>query len=430
MRSSLRVELESTGEQRRLSDGSMKIGRGRSNDWMLPMQTVSGEHCSFSAVPDGFVVTDLESTNGTRLNGRPLKPHEPTPLSTGDVVEIGPYRLVVSLEGPAQDIKAPSANSFAYEAPPPTVRVRSPEPGDLDAGDTPRSLDDWMKSFNPGSLSSSREEFELPPPDLAGGRHPTAADGDPFVAQSRPQDEALPLVSRFPSRREKRRNEGGADDVRDAVSDPRREDPESVLAAFLEGAGIGRQTLQIADERAFMLEAGKAFARMADGLRELLSIRALIKNEARLERTQVGASGNNPLKFSANRQEAVQVLLHERGQGYLPPLAAIASTLEDLKVHELALLEGLQSAIRELLRAFDPVVLEQKLAESATLALLVHGGRRAKLWELYSERYAEIAKAARSRFLGNLDEAFRAAYSFKSADLKSSTAARRRESDT
>ncbi len=429
MRSTLRLELESTGEQRRLSDGSMEIGRGHSNDWVLRMQTVSTRHCSFSAVPDGFVVTDLKSTNGTRLNSRPLKPHEPTPLSTGDVVEIGPYRLVVSVEAPGQDISAPSTNSFGYEAPPPTVRVRASEPGDLDAGDTPRSLDDWMKSFNPGDHSSPREEFKLPPADLFGTRHPGAADGDPFVAQSRPQDEALPLASRFPSRREKRRSEGGAEE-RDSVSDTRREEPEAVLAAFLEGAGIGKETLQIADERAFMLEAGKAFARMADGLRELLGIRALIKNEARLERTQVGASGNNPLKFSANGQEAVQVLLHERGQGYLPPLAAITSTLEDLKVHELALLEGLQSAIRELLHAFDPVVLEQKLAESGTLALLVHGGRRTKLWELYSERYAEIAKAAKSRFLGNLDEAFRAAYTFKSADLKSSTAARRRESNT
>jgi type VI secretion system FHA domain protein len=429
MRSTLRLELESTGEQRRLSEGSMEIGRGHSNDWVLRMQTVSTRHCSFSAVPDGFVVTDLKSTNGTRLNGRPLKPHAPTALRTGDVVEIGPYRLVVSVEGPAEDICASSTNAFAYKAPPPTVRVRAPELGDLDAGDTPRSLDDWMKSFHPSDHSSSSEEFQLPPADFFSTRHPAAADGDPFVAQSRPQDEALPLASRFPSRREKRPSEGGAEE-RDSVSDTRREEPEGVLVAFLEGAGIGRETLQIADQRAFMLETGKAFARMADGLRELLSIRALIKNEARLERTQVGAAGNNPLKFCANRQEAVQVLLHERGQGYLPPIAAIASTLEDLKVHELALLEGLQSAIRELLRAFDPVVLEQKLAESGTLALLVHGGRRAKLWELYSERYAEIAKAARSRFLGNLDEAFRAAYTFKSADLKSSTAARRRESDT
>jgi type VI secretion system FHA domain protein len=429
MKSTLRLELESTGEQRRLSEGSMEIGRGHSNDWVLRMQTVSTRHCSFSAVPDGFVVTDLKSTNGTRLNSRPLKPHAPTPLSTGDVVEIGPYRLVVSLEGSGQETGAPSTHSFACETPPPTVRVRAPEPGDLDAGDTPRSLDDWMKSFTPGDHSSSSEEFQLPPADFFGSRRPTAADGDPFVPQSRPQDEALPLASRFPSRREKRRSEGGAEE-RDSVADTRREEPEGVLVAFLEGAGVGRQTLQIADERAFMLAAGRAFARMADGLRELLSIRALIKNEARLERTQVGASGNNPLKFSANRQEAVQVLLQERGQGYLPPIAAIAATLEDLKVHELALLEGLQSAIRELLRAFDPVVLEQKMAESGTVALLVHGGRRAKLWELYSERYAEIAKAARSRFLGNLDEAFRAAYTFKSADLKSSTAARQRESDT
>lgn len=48
---------------------------------------VSGRHAQISRTPSGgWQVTDLGSTNGTRLNGRPLAPNIATPFWVGDVI--------------------------------------------------------------------------------------------------------------------------------------------------------------------------------------------------------------------------------------------------------------------------------------------------------------------------------------------------------
>ena len=88
-----------------------------------------------------------------------------------------------------------------------------------------------------------------------------------------------------------------------------------------------------------------------------------------------------------------------------------------MKGHELAVLEGIQSAVEELLELFDPAKLESKPDEAGILTTVIQGGRRARLWELYQERYDEIAKSARLHFMGRLDDAFHAAYARKSAEM-------------
>lgn len=48
---------------------------------------VSGRHAQISRTPSGgWQVTDLGSTNGTRLNGHPLPPNSPTPFWVGDTI--------------------------------------------------------------------------------------------------------------------------------------------------------------------------------------------------------------------------------------------------------------------------------------------------------------------------------------------------------
>jgi hypothetical protein len=78
-----------------------------------------------------------------------------------------------------------------------------------------------------------------------------------------------------------------------------------------------------------------------------------------------------------------------------------------------------QAALDALLADFDPAALEQKLGDEGRLTVLLAGGRRAKLWELFVERYAALADQARRRFLGDLDQAFREAYRAKLGQIGS-----------
>ena len=74
-----------------------RIGRDTDNDIVLDFPTVSRHHLSISTDPqqramDGsasMAVTDLGSTNGTLLNGLPMRANEPQPILPGDVLRIG-----------------------------------------------------------------------------------------------------------------------------------------------------------------------------------------------------------------------------------------------------------------------------------------------------------------------------------------------------
>lgn len=57
-------------------------------------QNVSRRHAEFRSTGDGFVVTDLGSTNGTRVNGIPVREQQ---LASGDEVTVGSTTLVFEL---------------------------------------------------------------------------------------------------------------------------------------------------------------------------------------------------------------------------------------------------------------------------------------------------------------------------------------------
>ena len=117
---------------------------------------------------------------------------------------------------------------------------------------------------------------------------------------------------------------------------------------------------------------------MAQGLAQLLATRAMIKREIGVTTTLIGGIDNNPLKHSADEHEAVLSLIRHRGPGYLEPKRAIRDALEDIKAHELAILDGVQSALSTLIKRFDPAALEKEIAEHSLLSRLAAGGRKAK----------------------------------------------------
>jgi len=56
---------------------------------------VSRRHAAIHREEDSYYITDLNSTNGTRINGRRLLPNTPCRLSSGDVVRLGRLNLLV-----------------------------------------------------------------------------------------------------------------------------------------------------------------------------------------------------------------------------------------------------------------------------------------------------------------------------------------------
>ena len=90
----LRTVDDATPEKtfRLLPGGIKTIGRATGADFILDAPLVSRVHCRLTAKPDGTLeVHDLESTNGTFINGARV---ETGRLSPGDRLGVGRVELV------------------------------------------------------------------------------------------------------------------------------------------------------------------------------------------------------------------------------------------------------------------------------------------------------------------------------------------------
>lgn len=76
------------GREYPLSKPVVTVGRRADQDIVLPDPTVSRTHLWLVRTEGGVAVRDLGSTNGTRVNGRPLGPGAVV-LRPGDRVHVG-----------------------------------------------------------------------------------------------------------------------------------------------------------------------------------------------------------------------------------------------------------------------------------------------------------------------------------------------------
>ena len=77
-----------------LSNGKASIGRLDESTIELPMKNVSGCHALLSRKDGSWWVEDKDSKNGTYVNDHQLAPNDPYSLNTGDIIQIGDYRLI------------------------------------------------------------------------------------------------------------------------------------------------------------------------------------------------------------------------------------------------------------------------------------------------------------------------------------------------
>jgi type VI secretion system protein ImpI len=436
-----------TDRTRRIARGQLRLGRGAGNDWVLhdPARYLSKHHCTIAERGGEWWITD-ESTNGVFVDdqARPLGRGNSARLRDGSWVRMGDYRLHVRIEASAEASSSPHRifdhthqpdhpepapppprttegvfetewrRKWSTDEPEPPAREPSAPPARFAHQSPFEELDRrWAaeraqrerrpERATPPAAPAAPDEAALDPFDLrpqAPPRAPAAPPATPVLGETPAATPLLPHAEPGPG-------------ARHAAARPAAGDAAALLEAFLAGAGIDPTEIEADDPHALMRDLGESFQVMARGLAQLLATRAMIKREIGVTTTLIGGTDNNPLKHSADEHEAVLSLIRHRGPGYLEPKSAIHDALEDIKAHELAILDGVQSALSTLIKRFDPAALEKEIEQHSLLSRLAAGGRKAKYWQIFKDHYADIAKSAQTRFLGEVGPYFAEAYERK-----------------
>ncbi len=442
-------------ETREIRGGEFSIGRGADNDWVLadPERHLSKRHCVLAFRSGAWQLADL-SSNGTFLNreAEPVGAGAPRTLSDGDRLRLGPYEIEVRIAaeeqafgpavGPAgREAARPVAAApfgedpfaavlgragaapFGSGEPPERARPALALPPDFD----PLAPEAGEAPFAGPAMPDHRPVIEdaFRPPGAAQALLPDDWDEDGSLA-ARGVPPAGPVAA--PPGAPQRVAEPRSAEPRSAgarVAEPSPAEPlltavggaaaadAGLLAAFLAGAGL--QDARPADPAAAMAALGAAFRALVSGVRAALIARATIKGEFRIEQTMIRARGNNPLKFSAGDDDALAALLGVGRRTEMGPAEAVADALKDIRHHELATMAAMQSAVRALVKRFDPAALGGGAAGAGLMALAAN--RKARAWDAFEKLHAEVTAGLADDFDSLFGKAFARAYEKALAEI-------------
>lgn len=431
------------------------IGRLPDNDWVLTDPYVSSRHARIRYANGAFQIEDT-STNGVFINSpdNRLVRGQPYTLQSGDRIFIDPYEIRASVAAesadeadpfrvddlfgqPVRSAPMPSAPSDSRPRPTPSplvtggdevdpLRALGFDPGKAPVPSVPRASDLAAGSLLSEHYQAPEPVRSEPPPSQGAGLIPD--DYDPL--QSGPVDVASaarrpPAPVRSPADAEPPRQARPAHGAAAGRAAQGQAKPSSaassdaVLQALLEGAGLDASAVTPEFARSF----GQILRVVVAGVMDVLQARQRIKDEFRLRVTTFKPTQNNPLKFSANVEDALHNLLVKRNPAYLGPVAAFEDAFDDIRSHQMAMLAGVRVAFEAMLAEFHPDRLQEEFDRQGKGSLLAGPGKL-RHWDQYRAKFSDMVSDADASFRELFGDEFAKAYEEQLERLKGRDRAR------
>ncbi|HEV7659873.1 MAG TPA: type VI secretion system-associated FHA domain protein TagH [Allosphingosinicella sp.] len=343
------------------------IGRSRNCNWYLPdpRNAISSRHCEIRREGDAFLLKDI-STNGTFVNDAPERITE-RPITAGDLIRIGQYEVVVSVEGEV---------------------LPEPEPV------TPEN----EITFHPSG----------PIPDAA----PAAAETPAAEAPHAPVPDNVTVMWDSLADINAIDRERGLFGVKDAEAAPvtggDAATVDRLVAAMLDAAAVAEGSVERSPE--LLQKAGSLLKRLVAGLLVMVEARARAKAQMGAEMTGLQLEGNNPIKFARSPEQALAQLLMPPQDGFMDADKAVEDAYLDLQSHQVATLRAIPGALRSTLDRFSPGSIRRRAENIGLLARILPGARDAALWRNYEREFVAVKKESDEAFMEVFSKEFRKAY--------------------
>jgi type VI secretion system protein ImpI len=415
------------------------IGRLPDNTWVLQDPYVSSRHAVIRYTAGVFYIEDT-STNGVFINSpdRRLGLRQPYALQSGDRIFIEPYEIRASISDAAGEAAPPprpiAADPFALDDPfgqpsAPMSKAASPRmPPEMEAplepfgGEDVDPLNLLGLDSNRGPVSNAPRHADLArqsvmsdqyePPDVVPPPRPIPASNPGLIPDEYdPLGRDSQIIRAAPPPATPRPQPAPAAPKPITAASP---EGDTTLKAVLVGAGL--ENVPVTPELA--RNFGQILRVVVAGVMDVLQARQRIKDEFRMRVTSFKRADNNPLKFSANVDDALHNLLVKRNAAYLAPVDAFEDAFDDLRNHQMAMLAGVRVAFEAMLAEFDPDRLQEAFDRELKKGALLSMPAKLRYWELYRDKVHDMVRDADESFRELFGEEFAKAYEAQLERLK------------
>lgn len=176
-----------------------------------------------------------------------------------------------------------------------------------------------------------------------------------------------------------------------------------LLAAALEGAGLGHPP--VPDAADTMRRLGQQFHALVSGLRMVQTACRTVRSGLRINEPR---RADNPLKMEGSDADIMAALLGLAADA--PPAGgAVAEAFREIGDHEIATMVAMRTAVSALLASLSPDTLRQRADQAGGLSVL-STQRKARAWDEFETRYAQIRHGLEDDFDRVFGKAFAEAY--------------------
>jgi type VI secretion system protein len=382
------------------------IGRSADNDWVLPdpLRYVSAHHARVLFREGHFYLQDV-STNGVYVNDdmEPLAKRGSSGyrLANGDVLRMGEYHIVVSLETAAM-----AGEERTDAAVPTSIHALRPLGGGADS-DIGAQLD--------------VEELLVRPvidmdPVLPVSAYGQTVDSDRVQALAGSHDPDVDeMLSGAVSAKGAPSFAASMARPAEAVREPRAasvlalEDVHTGLDAFCRGAGIDPEKLPAEAQGRLLHLAGRLLREALVGFKDLERSRAETRNRYRVETPAREADDPRPSLADSMVDELLVALLVHHEARRLDSVQWMRETVAESKLHEHAVAQAMRAGFIEFLDRLDPAELEARFERAARRGK-ARSADKAQYWELFTTFYRNLIEMPADHLPHTFVEAFAAAY--------------------
>lgn len=172
--------------------------------------------------------------------------------------------------------------------------------------------------------------------------------------------------------------------------------------------GLPKEYIATVDRMKFADDIVDILMTSTQGIMSLLAGRSVFKQESRLSLTMIKPQSNNPIKFSLDPSDTLEMLLVKKKPGYMTAQGAYAEAFNDIQLHQMAFLSGLQATLSGVLGELDPKDIEDAVNEKGKSFIgLKASGQK---WDAFKAKQDALNKKVNENLNEVLSQHFSDAY--------------------